>query len=59
MLANLVVDSRVPVNELWIYSHPYQIAILPSGKTLLREPDAKIVNIGQPKSQLDWVIAPH
>ena len=53
MLTNLVVDERVPKNELWFYSHPHQIASLPSGKTLLREPDAKIVNIGQPKSKLD------
>lgn len=59
MLGSLVVDSRVPEDELWFISGPHQIATLPSGKTLLREPDVKIVNIGQPKSKLDWVIAPH
>jgi hypothetical protein len=56
---DVIVDKRVPLNELWMYTKPPMEVILPSGHRQLREPDAKIVNICEPQSKLDWVIAPH
>ena len=58
-LGGLIADSRVPETELWFYTRQPVEVITPSGSRMLREPDAKIVNIGLPKSKLDWVIAPH
>jgi hypothetical protein len=59
MLGSIMVDNRVPENELWFFSrHPVEL-ISPWGCRSLRAPDAKIANLGLPKSTLDWVIAPH
>ena len=54
-----IEDERVPRTELWFYTRPPVEIVMPSGKTQLREPDAKIINIGEEKSEHDWIIAPH
>jgi hypothetical protein len=58
-LTSFIVDDRVPPNELWFFTSGPAYIVTPNGCTVLRIPDGKIVNIGEPKSKLDWVIAPH
>jgi hypothetical protein len=46
----VVADERVPMGEVWFYARePVEIQMPPwlyEGKSFLREPDAKIVNVG-------------
>jgi len=58
-LPKIIVDDRIPRGELWFYTKGPATIITPDGRTILRIPDGKIINIGEPKSKLDWVIAPH
>lgn len=57
----IISDSRIPEDQLWFYSHEPIEIIAPCGHMELRNPDFKIINIGQEdkKSTLDWITAPH
>jgi hypothetical protein len=59
MFGAVVEDQRVPENQVWFYSKQPVEVLTPLGKSYLREPDAKIVNIGREPSNLDWVSAAH
>jgi hypothetical protein len=49
---NIIPDERVPKDQVWFYSSkkPAEIVVHEgpyAGTKMLREPDAKIVNIGE------------
>ena len=58
-LPPIIVDSRVPTDEVYFFVRGPIEVVTPWGRKVLREPDAKIVNLSLEKSDHDWVTAPH
>jgi hypothetical protein len=54
---SVLVDERVPENEVWFYSGRVPPGIeLPFGMgTVLRHPDFRLTNVGRPVGKHDWI----